>query len=233
MELHPKPKASQKIEAVDQTESHAELAAYSEPLKISNALKSLLAKPLIVGASVSANHRGIASPGRQLALRATTSAEIHTVAKSGKPAREVLQKFSEDDLKDRTIVIGTDLLFWDSTQPAISESIEMFRKFVQAIIAREIPLVLGEVPGFFPAMQTHWKLLNEEIRVVEKNYSKCVILPFDKIYHQILDEGSFRHRGMEYTIHELVPDGLHLSTLAGKVLADLMQDLLTKKLATW
>lgn len=205
---------------------------HRENLSVSPILKPLLHRPLIVGASVSGDHRGAASPGRQLALRATHKDQILAIFRAGRPARTVLKFVGDRDLDDRTCVLAVDLLFWDSTLRDAEESVNLFREFTHRVMARSLPIVIGDIPGIFPPFQLQWKKMNEEIYRFEASYSKCVVFSFDRLYHQVINDGALDHHGVRYTLHELIPDGLHLSTLAGKVIADRMQDEWLKKIGS-
>src|SRR5687768_9532481 len=71
---------------------------------VSNA-EQLFSKPLIAGASVSANY-GTASPGRSAALRFTPEENISTVARGGTPGREIALRLDHSALKGRSLIIA-------------------------------------------------------------------------------------------------------------------------------
>jgi hypothetical protein len=85
----------------------------------------LLSTPLILGASVSDNYKGVQSPGRLLALKNTARERITTVARNGATAENILAELDFGVLKDHTSVIALDLLFWDSFTTDPSTSLEL------------------------------------------------------------------------------------------------------------
>src|SRR5688572_12287197 len=85
--------------------------------------EKLLEKPLITGASVSADW-STSSPGKTLALRYTEKANIRTIAFGGRPGREVIKDIRPQDVKDRSIIMAVDFLFWDSTLSETGPSIK-------------------------------------------------------------------------------------------------------------
>lgn len=190
-------------------------AAWAKDISIKNVFQ----KPLILGASVSANYF-TDSPGRTLALRHTDSKNILTIAKSGQAGRETLKEVNLSTLKDRTVIVGVDLFFWDSTKPDAKESIGALKRLMSQVEQKNIPIVLGEIPTLLPHMQPSIAPLNEAIREACKNYDKCHILPLNKILHQTLSDGYLTHRGKKYQLEELIPDGLHLVKPASEFLAD-------------
>lgn len=189
-------------------------------------ISSVFQKPLIIGASVSADYSA-PSPGKNLALRYTNSASIRTEASNGRPGRDTLKLLKDSDYKDRSIVIGVDLFFWDSTLSSVDESITAFHRLMKQVITHDIPIVLGEIPELLWGKQPHYARLNHEMAKACAHYAKCFIMPFEKILHQIVEDNHLIIKGRQFEIHELVPDGLHLSSIASDYLADLMLKLMT------
>lgn len=74
----------------------------------------VLEKPLITGASVSADW-STSSPGKTLALRYTEKSKIKTIAFGGRPGRDVIREIKPRDVEGRSIIMAVDFLFWDST----------------------------------------------------------------------------------------------------------------------
>lgn len=122
-------------------------------------------------------------------------------------------------------MIGVDLFFWDSTLPSIEQSLASLKKLMEDIRHEELPIVLGEVPELLPGRQPHRQRLNEEITKVCSNYSRCYLMPFDRLHKQVLREGGIEMYGRWYTMRDIVPDGLHLVETAGDYLADVMLEL--------
>lgn len=188
-------------------------------------LKTILARPLIVGASVSGDYL-TPSPGKVLALRYTSSDQIKVVARKGKPGKDVLKEVSESTFKDRTAIIGIDLFFWDSFAPSPAESLKSLDRIIGFAKAQNIPIILGEVPALMPQMQKSLIPLNKKITEVCHSYSLCKILPLNSILLKTVSDGYVMQGGTKYTLDKLIPDGLHIAKPASEYLADQIQLLL-------
>jgi hypothetical protein len=182
------------------------------------ALKDLFHKPLIVGASVS-NDVGTESPGRRLALRYTEADKIQKVAVSGATGVTVEPGITELVLRDRTVVIGIDLFFWDSTRRSSEPSAEALNRLMERVSKLGIPIVLGNIPALLGPVQLTRNPLNRKITEACKAYSKCHLFDLEAIYAKLLREGGITIGEKFYAIRELVPDGLHLSPVAADYLA--------------
>lgn len=191
-------------------------------------LKSVMKDPLILGASVSADWKA-KSPGKLLALRYTDESRIKTIAYGGKSASYVLKKVDEESLKDRSVVIGLDLFFWDATLQSPDESLREMKKLLRAVKARDIPIILGEVPLLLPGMQPQAALINRELQKACEIYDKCTLVPFTSMLMKVLGEGSLTYKGRRYSLQELVPDGLHIGPIASQYLADTLFETLSKE----
>lgn len=190
-------------------------------------LDTLMQRPLIVGASVSADWAS-KSPGKLLALRYTDESQIKTIAFGGKSGSFVLKKVAEETLRDRSIIIGLDLFFWDATLRSPDESLREMKRLLQLAKANEIPIVLGEVPMLLPGMQPQAALINRELNKACEIYDKCTVLPFTGLLMQVLSQGALDYKGKRYTLKELVPDGLHIGPIASAYIADTLQETLTR-----
>lgn len=190
-------------------------------------LETIMQKPLILGASVSADWAS-KSPGKLLAMRYTDEREIKTIAFGGKSGSFVLKKVHDDHLKDRTVVIGLDLFFWDATLRTADETLKEMKRLLSLVKARNIPLILGEVPLLMPGMQPQAALINQEIRKACETYSKCSVLPFTSMLMKVLSEGSLEYKGKRYSLRELIPDGLHIGPIASQYIADHLHESLSK-----
>lgn len=185
-------------------------------------------KPLVSGASVSADWNTL-SPGKTLALRYTDPKSIKTIAFGGRPGREVIKDIRREVVQDRSIILAVDFLFWDSTLSETGPSVKALDQLVGYAEERELPLVLGEIPELLPGRQGQRMALNEAIKTRCSRYKLCFLMPFDTLHRQILSEGFLEIKGKKYTIRELVPDGLHLSSPATEYLADLMLAVLHRR----
>lgn len=191
-------------------------------------LAAVLKRPLITGASVSADV-GTASPGKQLARRFTTEEQIKTIAFSGRPGVETIQSITPDILVDRTMIIAIDFFFWDSVQLGSRSSQEAIEKLVEMAEEKDLPIVLGEIPELLPGRQLSRQALNEKLRDTCESYPRCYLMPFIELHERVLRDGYLEINGKNRTMKELVPDGLHLADETGEYLADVMENLLTRK----
>ncbi len=191
-------------------------------------LESVMQRPLIVGASVSADWAS-KSPGKLLALRYTGESQIKTIAFGGKSSSFVLKGVGEDQLQDRTVVIGLDLFFWDATLRSPDETLKEMKKLIAAVKAKDIPIILGEVPNLLPGMQPQAALINRELQKVCDSYSKCTIVPFTGMLVKVLSEGALTYKGTRYNLRQLIPDGLHIGPIASQYIADTLYETLSKQ----
>jgi hypothetical protein len=182
-------------------------------------LAPLFAKPLIIGASVSANF-STPSPGRRLALRYTTEGELITIAQSKRLGRQSVKKVTSKTLAGRTIVIGVDMFFWDSTLPNPRESLNALRKFLELTASLNIPVALGDVPQLLPGKQPSRDAVNLEIYSMCTPNTHCFIIPYDQMLKDVRAVGYLEVKDKRYTLKQLIPDGLHLSDVASEYLAD-------------
>lgn len=198
------------------------------PEKVSSGvdLKAILQRPLIVGASVSAD-TGAMSPGKKLALRFTAKENIRTKARSGAPGREVAKSLKGEDFKDRTIVIATDLFFWDSVLTPVDETEAALKGILVTVEALRIPLVLGNIPRLLPfGRQRSRDDLNKLIGDHCGKSAFCTVYDLAAIHEKLDDDGYLEHQSKRYRFSELLPDGLHLSEIGSEYLADRIAEIL-------
>ena len=188
-------------------------------------LEEIFKKPLIVGASVSADYSSL-SPGKCLCLRYTDKHNIRTVAHNGYPGKEILKMIQEKDVKDRSIIIGIDLFFWDSSQVNPEPSLRSLHHLVKWVDKYQIPTVLGDIPELLPGAQPGRSALQEEIHFICRENPNFCLLPLHQLYRKIMNEGGITYKGKEYGLWDLVPDGLHTNEIAGNYLADIIINLL-------
>ncbi|MGZ5280197.1 MAG: hypothetical protein ACXWC9_09655 [Pseudobdellovibrionaceae bacterium] len=188
-------------------------------------LKQLFHKPLIVGASVSADYF-TESPGKVLALDYTSPERIKVLAQKGKASTHILKNFSESHIEDRSIVIGVDLFFWDSFTSNATASLEQLEKIVHLSEKHKVPLVLGEIPTLLPATQKSALAINKRMRELCQSKSTCYLLPLHGLMEKTLTDGYIDHKGTRYDLPALVPDGIHIAKPASQYLADQIKNLL-------
>lgn len=182
-------------------------------------LDEIFERPLILGASVSADYR-TDSPGKRLALRYTSADKIRTIAMNGQEGRDTLKQVNLRALKDRTIVVGIDLFFWDSTKANPQESTKALQHLLSQVKEKNIPIVLGDIPTLMPQYQPSLAKLNQELQEACRSYEKCHLLPLNQILQKTITDGYLVHQGHKYHLEELIPDGLHLVKPASEYLAD-------------
>ncbi|HUP56048.1 MAG TPA: hypothetical protein VM598_01255 [Bdellovibrionota bacterium] len=194
------------------------------PLHEEEFLSSLFARPLIAGASVSADYFTL-SPGKRLALiYARTQGDVLTIARGSVPGRETLARISDRLLATRTIVIAIDAFFWDSTGTDCLSSVEAARAFVEKCQRHRVPVVLGDIPGLLHGRQPCRYFLNRAIRDLPRQFPLCRVLHLDHLYQREL-KGELKIRGSHHALGELLPDGLHVSRLASEHLTERLRRL--------
>ena len=184
-------------------------------------LKKIFHKPLIVGASVSADYHAI-SPGKKVALQYTQPENIKVIAQNGKPSFQMLPRLTEAVLKSRSSLVGVDLFFWDSFRAVPDESLQAMTSVFNKAKTNDLDLILGEIPEVVPFYQKSALVLNQKMRELCSGYAKCKILPLHGILREALSKGFIVHKNKKYTLSELLPDGLHISSAASDLLADEM-----------
>jgi hypothetical protein len=182
-------------------------------------------KPLIAGASISADFK-TKSPGKRLAERFTDAAKITTVAQSGAPALQIEPRITSELLSSHTLLIAMDLFFWDSTQGDPAPSLAALDRLLEKAEQAGIPLILGDIPALIPIGQSSRSALNRALREKCVRAQQCYLLPLDSIHRTLIEEGSISFEGAKYTLREVMPDGLHLSDVGARYLADRMAALL-------
>lgn len=193
-----------------------------------NDLGRVLKTPLILGASVSADH-STESPGKRLAKRYTTPDSIATKAIGGRAGRDLLSTLPTKIFEGRSAILAIDLFFWDSTLRDPAASLAALDKLVAEVRQRKIPIVIGEIPELIPGRQPQRVVLNKAIRKACESYEGCFVMPLDHVLKKVLKDWSLEIKGRRYSLAELVPDGLHVGSVASDYLADLMKDTLLGK----
>ncbi|HYX36179.1 MAG TPA: hypothetical protein VE954_24010 [Oligoflexus sp.] len=206
----------------------ATASIHTTALSDTMAPEALLAKPLITGASVSADW-STASPGKTLALRYTGKSHIKTIAFGGRTGRDVIKEIKPKDVQDRTIIMAVDFLFWDSTLTEAEPSIKALENLMSQASNLSLPIVLGEIPELLPGRQVQRQRLNQEITQRCASYKQCFLMPFNQLHEQVSKDGYLEIKGRKYSMKDLVPDGLHLSVPTSEYLADMMLALLNRK----
>ena len=188
-------------------------------------LERVLQKPLIVGASISANY-GTDSPSRRLALHYTDTGDVATHAFGGRPGKDTWTSLSQELLKDRTAILAMDLFFWDSTLRDSKESVKTLEDLMKKAKKQDLIVVLGEIPELLPGRQPQRQKLNQVLKDACSDYDKCYLMPFIELHAKVMRDRYLMIDGKRMTFTELVPDGLHLSDTASHYLANVMREVL-------
>lgn len=194
-------------------------------------LKTLLQRPLIIGASVS-NDRGAQSPGKKLALHYTSLENIKLIARNGSGGFKILRGLEEAEISDRSVILALDLFFWDSTlKSSLDLSLEELGRLTRMAEKLNIPLVIGEVPDLLPGFQPARLHINDAIEDRCADERRCYMLSLDPLLRELRENGFLTFKGRRLTMKDLVPDGLHLSSVGSELLAEQLKELLERKLA--
>lgn len=184
----------------------------------------LLKKPLIVGASVSSGY-GTEGPGDRLARRYTSKDNIVNVAVPGATGRAQAESITPELVKDRSIILAMDFLFWDSVYPDTKPGFAALDRLIRLAGARKIPLIVGDIPSLIGSRQVNRAALNREIHSRCTAKKNCFVLRLDDLHRKVMQDRYLEVKGRRYTFRELVPDGLHLADAAGEFLADQIYQL--------
>lgn len=190
-------------------------------------LSAVLAKPLILGASVSADYL-TPSPGKRASLRYTSAANIDVLAANGRRGYDSVRMLQDSRLKDRTALIGVDTFFWDALSPSPTASVRAVESLVEKAESRGIPIIIGDVPVVMPSLQRSVVEVNRAIKRACEVYSRCRVLGLNALFAQVARDGYFDYKGRRYPIHELLPDGLHLGPPAAEYLSEEIERLLAE-----
>ena len=184
--------------------------------------EALFNKPLILGASVSTG-KVTKSPGDRVSERYTRPENIINIARNGKTGSSYGP--IDRELSDRTIIIGIDFLFWDTARSNPQNATRALDALLASAKSKNIPVVLGDVPGIAPGLQVHRDAINKLIHLKCIRTEKCFILEFDKL-HKVATTTGIVIKGKRYFFRELMADSLHLNAIGSEYSADLIEELL-------
>ena len=183
-------------------------------------------RPLILGASVSGDTNAL-SPGKLLGRRITTPGDVRVLARGGAPGREMISRLNSDILKDRSIIVALDFLFWDSAIREPREpSLRALSRLIETARAARIPLILGDIPELLAGAQASRVALNEAIRATCRPERSCYVIGLDQLYRTVQSQGYLLMEGERLALKEVLPDGLHLSPKASEYIAQMILDAL-------
>jgi hypothetical protein len=191
---------------------------------MSTPLSRALARPLILGASVSADFATL-SPGKRLALRHTSAENILTRAKGGRTGIETLASLTSAEFEGRTSILAVDLFFWDSGLPEARASINGLREVAARAKSLSAPLLLGDIPELLPGWQPSRAKLNEAVAQLSGTVR---VVPFDRMFQELRATGGLQIAGRRRSWRELAPDGLHIGAEAAEILSGTLETLLAE-----
>ena len=193
--------------------------------KTKNARASFLDGPeqtfsalLITGASVSADWAAT-SPGKRLGWKYGGRESVVTVARGGTPGRQTILALNPSVVQDRSAIIALDFFFWDSTLASSAPSLDALQALVKLARDARIPLLLGDIPELLPGRQPARVALNRAIREACQPARGAFVMGLEEIHREVVGGGVMIH-GRRHGLRDLVPDGLHLSEVAGDYLAE-------------
>jgi len=147
------------------------------------------------------------------------------VAAPGATGRSHLPILNSELVKDRSVILAMDFLFWDSVYPDTHQSLQALDRLMRLAGARKIPLVIGDIPALIPNRQVQREALNKAIYERCNTRRNCHVLKLDDLHRRVMRDRYLEVKGRRYTFRELVPDGLHLADVAGEFLADQIYQL--------
>jgi hypothetical protein len=199
-------------------------------------LSELFARPLVAGASISADHKSV-SPGRVLARRYGSEAAIVKVARAGRYGRETVPLLTDERLKAASVLVGVDLFYWDGTDadPACAAGLSAINDLLSRASRVGTPLILANLPllprnlfdrAFGIPAPTHCRE-----RLNAKLADSCVspgchLVDLAAVYREIDDRGGLVIGGKIYGPLWLLPDGRHPGPLASGYIGDRIIDKL-------
>lgn len=174
-------------------------------------LRKIFRKPLVLGASVSA---GLCATGPGTVAARGLGASVKNLAKSDATARSTYANLEPATLKQYSVIIAIDLLYWDSTiqdheksvprQQLLAQSLAVLNKLVAAAAEAKVPLVLGDIPniaGEFSPVGFKWakwlvgkmgqplrSQLNSAISGCE-SAGRCHVVPFTDLLAEASTRG--------------------------------------------
>ena len=187
-------------------------------------LKTIFRRPLIIGASVSSGYATL-GPGTRAALRFTSKSNIRNIARNGMRGA-AYRNLNTSFLKNYSVIIAVDFLFWDSVRSDFKESVRALDHLLNSAASLGIPVVIGDIPELIP-FQFNRSRLNREIRARCKTKNRCYVLPLVELHRQAEEEG-IMIRGKRYEYRDLTTDGLHLNSMGSEYLAEKIIELLSR-----
>lgn len=180
-------------------------------------LACLLARPLVVGASMSAQHLA-PDPGTLLARDHGSQKAVTRRAFSHQPSTVILPSVGDQDLAGASLVFALDLFFWDSKAGECRAAVQRVEEFAQRVRAARRPIVIGNIP---PKGAPCDAVVSQRIEsLCAAMPAQCVVSDLRGLAEAAERDGSVLVNGVPVSKAELYPDGLHPSELGSRLLAN-------------
>jgi hypothetical protein len=194
------------------------------PAPAEAALARAFRRPLILGASVSADYRA-PSPGRLLARR-FSALSVATVAWPGAHSSSILAALPDQTLDSATVVVAVDIFFWDAARAGAARAPELVKAFFDRLGPRRLPLIVGTVPPLrlpygvagSPATGESRDAFNAEIRRLCGLTAGCAVVDLDRLYADAA-AGRPLADGRPHRPESLTADGLHPNLEGSELIA--------------
>ncbi len=189
-------------------------------------VSEIFRRPLIIGASMSANHNGVSNPAQKLAEKIVSTPDIKSKSRGGSRSTEIIAQLDDEAIKDRSIIVGLDLFFWDSTDATCTTAQTQMTTLVDLAKNSNIPLVIAKVPRLNSVLRQPCRnSINENIEQYCSADKRCYILNLEEIYQEISKAGGTEVLGVFRKAQELLPDGLHVSDIGSEMLTVKLREL--------
>jgi hypothetical protein len=182
------------------------------PADLDAAAHALFARPLIIGASVSADFRA-PSPGRLLTER--SGGTLTLLARSGATGASQVALLTPAALAGATSIVGLDLFFWDTRRDCAAGLAAVDELFTRA---GSVPVIVGNIPPL-PGDHDCRAALNARLAAACSAAPSCLLLDFDALYREAAGPG-IELDGRRLGLSDLLADGLHLNSDGSRVVAE-------------
>lgn len=189
---------------------------------------ALFQKPLIMGASISSEYTKVQSPGKKASLNFTAADQITVFAQPGRRGVDILAAATDDIYAGKSVMIGFDLFFWDSTNKLPNASAGALWLLMHKLWVNHVTVILADVPAMHPENQPGAALMNQEIHAACAAQPACILLPLDAMFRGAAEKGYIEYKGQRYTLQDFLPDGLHLSEIGSQAMADMILETVAK-----
>ena len=182
-------------------------------------MRELFARPLILGASISANFVRKGPADRALERLGGQPRPVR-LAGNGMTARRLSRRLDREAVAKASVVIAIDYLFWDASVPNLAKSLAALRKLVSLTEEEGVPLFLATIPKVtFKLWQWNREAINEALRAEAKAHPHVILIDLDQMNREITRKGSFRIGRERFAPDQIAPDGIHLSSAASEYVA--------------